>query len=89
MHIVINKQINKGYAFLFDLRWLTEEFLPYLDHWEKTVSEREGFSNAEKNMMLFSVNSFVELVQYISILSGIKACLNFSELRVHTRVRST
>ena len=38
----------------FDLQWLTEEFLPYLDHWEKTVSEREGFSNAEKNMMLLS-----------------------------------
>ena len=38
----------------FDLQWLTEEFLPYLDHWEKTVSEREGYSNAEKNMMLLS-----------------------------------
>ena len=38
----------------FDLQWLTEEFLPYLDLWEKTVSEREGFLNAEKNMMLLS-----------------------------------
>ena len=70
-HIVITKQINKGYAFLFDLQWLTEEFLPYLDLWEKTVSEREGFSNAEKNMMRFSVNSFVELVQYIFSLPDV------------------
>ena len=52
MHVT-TEPVNKG-CFLFDLQWLTEEFLPYLYHWEETVSEREGFSNMEKNMMLLS-----------------------------------
>ena len=39
---------------IFLVKWLTEEFLPYLDRWEKTVSTREGFSRTEKDKMLLS-----------------------------------
>ena len=38
--------------FLF--QWLKDEFLTYLDCWEKSVHDREGFSSAEKKMMLLS-----------------------------------
>ena len=38
--------------FLF--QWLKDEFLTYLDCWEKSVHDREGFSSAEKNMCLLS-----------------------------------
>ena len=31
-----------------------EEFLPYLNIWEKSVSFREGFKNSQKKMMLLS-----------------------------------
>jgi len=37
----------------FLLQWLDQEFIPYLDEWEKRVEDREGFSNlAEKQMLL-------------------------------------
>ena len=36
------------------LQWLTEVFLPYLDEWEDSVSERPGFTKTEKGMMLLS-----------------------------------
>ena len=39
------------------IQWLEEEFLPYLDRWERSVQEREGFSVAEQNKMLLSTET--------------------------------
>ena len=39
------------------IQWLEEEFLPYLDRWEHSVKEREGFSVAEQNKMLLSAET--------------------------------
>ena len=30
------------------MQWLKEEFLPYLDDWEKSVRKREGFTDAQR-----------------------------------------
>ena len=32
-------------------QWLEGEFLPYLDAWEKSLKEQEGFSDAQKKRM--------------------------------------
>lgn len=45
---------NNQVAYNFKLQWLLDEFLPYLDSWEKSVAEREGFTDVEKNKMLLS-----------------------------------
>lgn len=70
----------------FRLKWLTEEFLGFLDNWEKSVKERKGFTNKEKKMMLLSietrlglritVKSFVELTRYLFTVPGVKAFLS-------------
>ena len=39
------------------IQWLEEEFIPYLDNWERSVQEREGFSNAQKLTMLLSAET--------------------------------
>ena len=36
------------------MQWLREEFLPYLERWEESVSKREGYSKVEEKMMLLS-----------------------------------
>ena len=36
------------------LQWLKQEFLPFLDNWEKSVQGREGFTDTEKKRMLLS-----------------------------------
>ena len=36
------------------MQWLKEEFLGFLDEWEKSVEDRQNFSNFEKNKMLLS-----------------------------------
>ena len=36
------------------LQWLKEDFLTYLDDWEKGVRSRPGYSAAEKSVMLLS-----------------------------------
>ena len=36
------------------LQWLREDFLGYLDEWEKSVEERQGFTASQKAMMLLS-----------------------------------
>ena len=43
------------------IQWLEEEFLPYLDRWERSVQEREGFSVAEQNKMLLSAETRLRL----------------------------
>lgn len=35
-------------------QWLEEDFLGYLSEWEESVKQRQGFTDAEKNMMLLS-----------------------------------
>ena len=36
------------------LQWLETEFIPYLEQWEKSVMEREGFSAKDKELMLLA-----------------------------------
>ena len=43
------------------LQWLKDEFLPYLDKWEKDVQERTGFTPAEKKRMLISHETLLGL----------------------------
>ena len=40
--------------FYYEFQWLKEGFLGYLDDWEKSVKSREGFTSAQRNMMLLS-----------------------------------
>lgn len=59
----------------FRLKWLTDEFIPYLKQWEKSVQKRKGFTPQEKGMMVLAketrqgidviVKSFVEIVNFI------------------------
>lgn len=42
-------------------QWLEEEFLPYLDAWEKSVKEREGLSDAQKKRMTLSQETLLGL----------------------------
>lgn len=70
----------------FRLKWLEDEFLPYLDRWEESVKTRSGFTPAQKKKMLLSAEtrlglrmtakSFVELVRYIFTIPGVKAFLS-------------
>lgn len=46
---------------LCNIQWLTEVFLPYLDDWERSVADREGYSRSEKGMMLLSNETRVGL----------------------------
>ena len=41
-------------SFYHSLQWLETEFIPYLEQWEKSVMEREGFSAKEKELMLLA-----------------------------------
>ena len=36
------------------MQWLTTDILGYLEAWEQTVLEREGFTDTEKKTMLLS-----------------------------------
>ena len=36
------------------MQWSEEEFLPYLDEWEKSVDLRSGFSKPQMKRMLLS-----------------------------------
>ena len=36
------------------LQWLKDDFLNYLNAWEEKVSEREGYSTAQKEKMLIT-----------------------------------
>ena len=37
------------------------EFLPYLDNWEKSVESRSGFTNGEKKRMMLSHETLLGL----------------------------
>jgi hypothetical protein len=41
----------------FRLKWLEDEFLPYLDRWEESVKTRSGFTPAQKKKMLLSAET--------------------------------
>ena len=43
------------------MQWLKNEFLPYLDDWEKSVRERKGFTDAQKKRMLLSDQTILDL----------------------------
>ena len=54
-------------------------FLPYLDAWEKSVKEREGFSDAQKKRMTLSQKTLLGLRitgQYGSLLHMVLCMLN-------------
>ena len=36
------------------LQWLENDFLNYLDEWEKCIKNRKGFTPAQQTMMLLS-----------------------------------
>ena len=35
-------------------QWLQEEFLPYFDKWQESVTARTGFEDPEKKMMMIT-----------------------------------
>ena len=39
------------------MQWLQTEFLGYMDLWEQTVMEREGYTQAAKKNMLLSAET--------------------------------
>ncbi len=39
---------------LYIIQWLEEEFIPYLDAWEKCVEAREGFTKNQIKLMMLS-----------------------------------
>ena len=67
------------------MQWLEDDFLSYLDTWEESVKEREGFSNAQQSMMLLSKETRLGLritgtqYQYLSLTYDIE-CLLFTIL---------
>ena len=40
------------------LQFLSEEFLAYFQSWRDSVAAREGFTNAEKNKMFLTQQSY-------------------------------
>eukprot|EP00731_Ephydatia_muelleri_P024203 Em0016g474a len=68
------------------LKWLENDFLKYLDNWESSVSNRPGFSKAQKQTMMLSAAthyglrmtawSFIELVRYIFSIPNVHSFLN-------------
>ena len=49
VYIIMHVQI-----LLLTVQWLEEEFIPYLDAWEKSVEAREGFTKTQKKLMMLS-----------------------------------
>ena len=43
------------------VQWLEEEFLPYLEEWEKSVNNRPGFTKSQKKRMLLSPETLLGL----------------------------
>uniref|UniRef100_A0A1X7UNS3 Transposable element P transposase-like GTP-binding insertion domain-containing protein n=1 Tax=Amphimedon queenslandica TaxID=400682 RepID=A0A1X7UNS3_AMPQE len=43
------------------LKWLEQDFIQFLDEWEDSVENKEGFSKAEKNLILLSHETRVRL----------------------------
>ncbi|KAL5489473.1 hypothetical protein EMCRGX_G018567 [Ephydatia muelleri] len=68
------------------LKWLENDFLKYLDNWESSVSNRPGFSKAQKQTMMLSAAtryglrmtawSFIELVRYIFSIPNVHSFLS-------------
>ena len=45
----------------FYLQWLKDNFLAYLDEWEKSVMDRPGFEDDEKKNMMLSSETLLGL----------------------------
>ena len=43
------------------MQWLEEEFLPYLEEWQQSVTARNGFSSAQKKRMMLSAETLLGL----------------------------
>lgn len=48
-------------TFTFFWQWIHEEFLAYLDKWEKSVKERPGYSKSQKKRMMLSPETLLGL----------------------------
>ena len=48
---------NVTMYYILQLQFLKEEFLVYFENWEKSVMARDGFTNAEKEMMMIARES--------------------------------
>lgn len=42
-------------------QWLEDEFLGFLDKWERSVEKRKGFTEAEKKKMMLSAETLLGL----------------------------
>ena len=60
MYITNRTLFSKIFPFLYT-QWLQEEFLSYLDEWEQSVRQRDGFSASEKNKMQLSPETILGL----------------------------
>ena len=61
------------------MQWLKNEFLPYLDDWEKSVRKHEGVTNAQKEKqkrMLLSDQTILGLQMSGKYTEFIKSTLN-------------
>ena len=52
MKVIKYRHITNFVSHLY-LQWL-QEFIPYMNEWEASVSERSGFSNQAKSMILLA-----------------------------------
>ncbi len=43
------------------IQWLQDEFLPYLDEWERSVQALKGYKKGQKNRMLISKETMLGL----------------------------
>ena len=66
------------------LTWLEDAFLGYLDAWKVAVSERTGYTKAEKALMMFSHETQVGLrMTVLSFVAVVKELLQHPELQGH------
>ena len=47
--------------YLHCMQWLKENFWGYLDEWQRSVEQREGFTTAQKQMMRLSKETLTGL----------------------------
>ena len=48
-------------SYLNYMQWLKEDFLGYIEEWQKSIEQREEFTNAQKQMMCLSKETLTGL----------------------------
>ena len=71
-----------GFRFFFFWQWIHEEFLAYLDKWEKSVQERPGYTKTQKKRMMLSSETLLGL----KITGTLQSCITqlFLPVDLHT-----